>query len=294
MPEVPVRDAATIMVVRDTEAGSGIEVLMLRRNARSDWLGGAHLFPGGAVDDEDRAEELAARCSGRSEEEANRLLGTETGGRGIFVAAIRECFEEAGLLLADDKDGPLSFGEARVAGRFEEWRRKLNSNETRFADICRRESLTLALDRLGYFSHWITPAGAPRRYDTRFFVAVLPAGQTALHDDAEVVDSIWMSPADALGRHVAGEIDMMFPTVKNLEAISGFRRSEELMAAASDRAEVPTIMPRVVVDGSEVRFLLPGEDGYEKADGLPPGESFPDLPARLRRHDGRPPGETQT
>lgn len=293
MPEVPVRDAATIMVVRDSEAGTGIEVLMLRRNARSDWVGGAHLFPGGAVDDEDRAEEIAARCTGRSAEEADRLLGTAAGGRGLFVAAMRECFEEAGILIADTEEGPLSFEDPPVAERFEEWRRKLNSNETPFVAICRHESLTLALDRLGYFSHWITPDGSPRRYDTRFFVAVLPAGQTALHDDAEVVDSIWMSPAEALGRQAAGDIDMMFPTVKNLEAISHFWRSEELMAATAT-AEVPTILPRVVVDGSEMRFLLPGDDGYEETAAPPDGAPFPDLPTRLRQPGGRPPGAARS
>jgi len=243
---VPVRDASTIMVVRDAKDGAGIEVLMLRRNARSAWVGGAHLFPGGAVDADDGSEETVAFCAGRSDEEASRLLGVERGGRGFFVAAVRECYEEAGLLLANGPDGPLSFEDPAVAARFEEWRRRLNRHETRLADICRAESLTLALDTLGYFSHWITPEGSPRRYDTRFFVAVVPDGQTALHDDSEVVDSTWIRPEEALARHREGTIDMMFPTVKNLEAIARFERAGDVVAAAA-AAEVPTVLPRISV-----------------------------------------------
>jgi 8-oxo-dGTP pyrophosphatase MutT (NUDIX family) len=280
---VPVKDASTIMVLRDVETGPGIEVLMLRRNSRSDWVGGAHLFPGGAVDEEDHSDEVAAVCSGRSDEEASAALGVDKGGRGFFVAAIRECYEEAGILLARRDDGKaLSFEDAATAARFEEWRRRLNADETRLATICHHESLTLALDTLGYFSHWITPEGSPRRYDTRFFVAVLPPGQTALHDDREVVDSTWIRPGEALARHRDGTIDMMFPTMKNLQAVDRFERAEDVLAAAA-AAEVPTVLPRVTVeDDGGVRILLPGDEGYDDATGLVGGAQFPDLPRRMR------------
>jgi 8-oxo-dGTP pyrophosphatase MutT (NUDIX family) len=278
-PLVP-RDAATIMLVRDVSAqtgGTDMQVLMLRRNAQSVWVAGAHLFPGGAVDPDDGSEETARHCAGRDDAEASRILGIKKGGRSFFVAAVRECFEEAGILLALTGGEALSFADAEVAGRFVEHRRRLNAGEVRLADICAAENLSLDLDRVAYFSHWITPEGAPRRYDTRFFVGVVPEGQEALHDDSEVVASTWIEPAAALDRHRAGELDLMFPTMKNLEAIGRFRRAADLMTAAA-AAEVPAILPRITVEGDGVRIVLPGDDGYEDATGLPPGVPFPDRP----------------
>jgi len=268
------------MLVRDVsgaDGGTAMEVLMLRRNAQSVWVAGAHLFPGGAVDPEDGSEEIARCCAGRDDVEASRILGIAHGGRSFFVAAVRECFEEAGILLALSAGEPLSFADVEVARRFREHRRRLNAGEARLVDICAAENLSLALDRIGYFSHWITPEGAPRRYDTRFFVGVVPEGQEALHDDAEVVASTWIEPAAALDRHRAGELDLMFPTMKNLEAIGRFHRVADLMAAAA-AAEVPATLPRITVEDEGVRIVLPGDDGYEDATGLPPGVAFPDRP----------------
>jgi 8-oxo-dGTP pyrophosphatase MutT (NUDIX family) len=292
-PPVVLRDAATIMLVRDVARAGGdaggdagdttMEVLMLRRNAQSVWVGGAHLFPGGAVDPEDAGEATAQVCAGRSDAEASRILGIERSGRSFFVAAVRECFEEAGILLALSGGEPLSFADAEVERRFVEHRRRLNAGETRLTDICTAENLQLDLDRVAYFSHWITPEGAPRRYDTRFFVGVMPEGQEALHDDSEVVASTWIEPAAALRRHLAGELDLMFPTVKNLEAIGRFDSAADLMAAAA-AAEVPAILPRITVEGEGVRIVLPGDPGYEDATGLPPGVPFPDRAQPLATH----------
>jgi 8-oxo-dGTP pyrophosphatase MutT (NUDIX family) len=288
-PPVVLRDAATIMLVRDVARAGGdagdttMEVLMLRRNAQSVWVGGAHLFPGGAVDPEDAGEATAQVCAGRSDAEASRILGIERGGRSFFVAAVRECFEEAGILLALSGGEPLSFADVEVERRFVEHRRRLNAGETRLTDICTAENLQLDLDRVAYFSHWITPEGAPRRYDTRFFVGVMPEGQEALHDDSEVVASTWIEPAAALRRHLAGELDLMFPTVKNLEAIGRFDSAADLMAAAA-AAEVPAILPRITVEGEGVRIVLPGDPGYEDATGLPAGVPFPDRPQPLATH----------
>jgi 8-oxo-dGTP pyrophosphatase MutT (NUDIX family) len=281
-PLVP-RDAATIMVVRDLVkgpgGGGGMQVLMLRRNANSVWVAGAHLFPGGAVDPEDAGEAIARACAGRDDAEASRILGIESGGRSFFVAAVRECFEEAGILLALDGGKPLSFGDPEVARRFVEHRRRLNADQTSLAAICDLEGLELDLDGVCYFSHWITPEGSPRRYDTRFFVGVMPDAQEALHDDAEVVASTWIEPGEAIARHHAGELDLMFPTMKNLEAISRFPSASDLMRAAA-AAEVPAILPRLTVDGEGVRIVLPGDPGYEEATGLPPGVPYPDRPMR--------------
>lgn len=292
-PPIVPRDAATVMLVRDVfrdrdagesaDGAGAMQVLMLRRNSESIWVAGAHLFPGGAVDPEDGSEATARVCAGRDDAEASRILGIEGGGRSFFVAAVRECFEEAGILLGIAGDEPLSFADPEVAGRFVEHRRQLNADETSLAAICALEHIQLDLDRVCYFSHWITPEGSPRRYDTRFFVAVVPEAQEALHDDFEVVASTWLEPGEALARHRAGEIDLMFPTEKNLEAISRFTTAGDLMAAAA-AVEVPAILPRLTADGDGVRIVLPGDPGYEEATGLPAGVPYPDRPQPRSAH----------
>jgi 8-oxo-dGTP pyrophosphatase MutT (NUDIX family) len=260
-----------------------MEVLMLRRNSRSVWVGGAHLFPGGGVDAEDRGDEIGRYCCGRDDTDASHLLGIEQGGRGYFVAAVRECFEEAGVLLGLRGGEPLSFAEPASKERFVEHRRRLNAGEVTLAGICAEEGILLDLERVSYFSHWITPEGAPRRYDTRFFVGVVPATQEALHDNSEVVATTWIEPNEAVERHHAGELDIMFPTIMNLEAIGRFSCCADLMAAAA-AAEVPAILPRITVAGAGVRIVLPGDPGYDDATGLPPGVEFPDRPQHVRRN----------
>ncbi len=274
------RDAATVMIVRDlpVAGGSRLEVLMLRRNSRSGWVAGVHLFPGGAVDAEDGSPQIARYCNGPEDAEAGRALGVGSGGRRFFVAAVRESFEEAGILLASAGGLPLSFADDEVAHRFTEHRRRLNAGETGIADICAAEGLRLELGSLVYFSHWITPEGSPRRYDTRFFVGVLPEGQEALHDDTEVVASTWIEPAAAIERHLAGEIDLWLPTMKNLEGLGRFATSAELMSSVAAATMVPVILPRFSMEGEVARLLLPGDDGYEEAGGLSPGVAFPDRP----------------
>jgi 8-oxo-dGTP pyrophosphatase MutT (NUDIX family) len=272
---VAARDAATIMLVRDakSEDGPALEVCMLQRHLDSDFVGGAYVFPGGKVDDEDRTPAAEEACALRSDAEASALLGVESGGLAFWVAALRECFEEAGVLLAytgDDAPGDDTLLTAHDPGtrrRLAALRVALNASEVRFLDACRGEGLRLATDRVHYFSHWITPEAAPKRYDTRFFVAALPPGQVPIHDDHETVDTVWVRPDDALARAKAGEFDLIFPTMKNLEAISRFATSGELLAAAAAVERVPTVLPRVVVDERGFRIVLPGDPGYEEAVG---------------------------
>jgi UPF0716 family protein affecting phage T7 exclusion/8-oxo-dGTP pyrophosphatase MutT (NUDIX family) len=277
-PGPSVRDAATVMLVRDGAAG--MEVFLLRRNLNSDFVGGAYVFPGGAVDDADRAADLEAICDGRTDAEASRILGVSHGGLAFWVAAIRECFEESGVLLAQRDGGPeagrvISFRDEAVAARFRVYRDALNAGSLRLVDLCRAEGLRLDVRRIHYFSHWITPLGAPRRYDTRFFVAAAPPEQVPLHDDRETIAQLWITPLAALERQARGELEMLLPTMKNLEAISRFQRAAELLAAASAIEAVPAIQPRVIRDGEGVRIVLPGDEGYDgAADGALPG-GFP-------------------
>ncbi len=288
---VAARDAATIMLVRDALVGDGpaLEVCMLQRHLNSDFVGGAYVFPGGKVDDEDRTPAAEEACALRSDAEASAMLGVGSGGLAFWVAALRECFEEAGVLLAYRGDGPgaddtvLEAHDADTRHRLAAMRVALNAGEVRFLDACRREGLRLATDRVHYFSHWITPEPAPKRYDTRFFVAAVPAGQVPIHDDYETVDTVWVRPDDALARAKAGEFDLIFPTMKNLEAISRFTTSGELLAAAAAVERVPTVLPRVVADERGFRILLPGDPGYDEAiaEGPDPGRGRSMTPSEV-------------
>lgn len=269
------RPAATVMVVRDGEEGKApLEVLMVRRNLAADFVGGAFVFPGGAVEGSDGTPEAAETCAGRDDGDASVVLGLESGGLAFWVAALRECFEEAGLLLAYEADGSLlSLAEPDVEARFGLLRAELNAGRCSLVDICRSERLALAADRLHYFAHWITPEGAPRRYDTRFFVAAAPPDQTSAHDAGETVADVWVSPAEALRRHRRGDIELIFPTIRMLQAIGRFTTSAELLAAAAALDTVPAVLPRVVADGRGLRILLPGDPGYEDVAASPsPGD----------------------
>ena len=276
---IAARDAATIMLVRDaqSEAGPALEVCMLQRHLNSDFVGGAYVFPGGKVDDDDRTPAAEEACALRSDAEASDMLGVDSGGLAFWVAALRECFEEAGVLLAYRADGStgdhtvLEAPDLDTRGRLAALRVALNAGDVRFLEACRDEGLRLATDRVHYFSHWITPEPAPKRYDTRFFVAALPPGQEPIHDDHETVDTVWVRPDEALARARAGEFDLIFPTMKNLEAISRFATSGDLLAAAAAVERVPTVLPRVVADERGFRILLPGDPGYDEAVGDPGG-----------------------
>lgn len=273
MTEVQVRDAATVMLVRDGD--DGLEVFMLRRNLDSAFVAGAYVFPGGAVDPEDADDPLLDElCVGRTDPDASRSLGVERGGLAYWVAAIRESFEEAGVLLAHTPGGEfVSFAESDVEERFADHRVAVDAGRVRLAEVCRAEGLTLAVAELHYFSHWITPKGPPRRYDTRFFVCRAPAGQEPLHDDGETIASLWTRPADALAAHGRGELDMILPTIRNLQAIGRFDSADEVLAAAAAIDEVPTMLPVVTEvppedvarGGAGIRILLPGDDGYDEA-----------------------------
>jgi 8-oxo-dGTP pyrophosphatase MutT (NUDIX family) len=243
------REAATVMLVRDDP---DLEVFMLRRNLNADWVGGAYVFPGGAVDEGDRAPAVLARCRDRSDADACTRLGVATAGLGFWVAAVRETFEEAGVLLARTAatGAPVDPSSAIL----ETLRDDLNQGRLTFEAFLEAEDLVVDVGALHYFSHWITPEGNHRRYDTRFFVAAAPDGHAYLHDDAETVASIWIRPADALAAGDRGELDLIFPTRKSLESLGRFDHAAELLDAVS-RAEPP----RVVREFGGTRVALPGD-----------------------------------
>lgn len=260
--EVPVRNAATVMLVRDGD--DGIEVFMLRRNLDSDFVGGAYVFPGGAVDFADGSADVEAICLDRADADASAVLGLDRGGLSFWVAAIRESFEEAGLLLAVDGHGEmLSFEDPDVNERFVEHRRAVDTGERSLVEVAREEGLRLATGGIHYFSRWITPYGAPRRYDTRFFVAHPPEGQVPVHDDHEVIANLWIRPTDALERHAAGEFELIFPTVRSLEALARFTKAEDVVQHAATIAHIDPVLPTIVDSDHGLRIVLPGDELYD-------------------------------
>jgi 8-oxo-dGTP pyrophosphatase MutT (NUDIX family) len=264
---VELRDAATVLILRD--GVDGLEVFMLRRNLNSDFVGGAYVFPGGAVDPEDRHTDLEPVCEGRTDADASRRLGIGSGGLAFWVAAIRESFEEAGVLLAYDQDGIVDLDDAASAERWSAHRRQVDDGELTMVELCRLEGLRLAVDGMHYFSHWITPEGSPRRYDTRFFLAAAPENQTPLHDDRETIANEWLRPADALARVDSGELTMMPPTVASLRAIARFDTAAAALDAAREITHVPEVLPRIIADGGGMRIVLPGDPSYDGPQAVP-------------------------
>jgi 8-oxo-dGTP pyrophosphatase MutT (NUDIX family) len=207
---VPIRDASTVMLVRD--GLDGVEVFLMRRHLRSVFTAGAHVFPGGAVDDSDHVP----------------------GADPFVVAAIRESFEEAGALLAlDGEDELADLRDPEVAARFAAHRLTVHGGERALLDILEEEGLRPAYAALHFFSRWITPPGAPRRYDTRFFVAAAPLNQTYVHDDVELIDSGWFLPQEALDRFRAGELELIRPTEVSLEALAVHDTVADVLASVA-------------------------------------------------------------
>ncbi|MEI6571042.1 MAG: hypothetical protein WCO36_06395 [Actinomycetes bacterium] len=253
----PAREAATVMLVRDAP---DLEVFMLRRNLGALWVGGAHVFPGGAVDTDDRHERLLSRCDGPNDVTASRLLGHDSGGLGYWVAAIRETFEEAGVLLARHSDGSLIDPRESAWGRLAEARDALNAGDCSFTEVVESEDLLLACSSLMLFSHWITPVDIPRRYDTWFFVAAAPEGHAYLHDDGETVESAWKRPPDAVAEAERDEINLILPTRRSLDALSHFRSTDGLFSHIEEHAgEGNERLPMVLDIAGGERLVLPGE-----------------------------------
>lgn len=221
------RLAATILLVRDGAVGP--EVFMMQRPGGVDFPD-LHVFPGGKVDEGDFVPDL---LEGLADGDANLQLGLPAGGLRYWVAAIRECFEECGVLLAY-RDGELiRWRDDREAARFNDYRQQLIEGTISMTALCRLERLRLAADRVRYFSHWITPEQAPRRFDTRFFIAAMPADQQTLAHHWESTAAEWVRPSDALTAYQHGRWQMISPTLTTLESIVGFGDSRSMLEAVA-------------------------------------------------------------
>ena len=241
---VPLRSAATVLLIDDRP---DLQVFMMKRNVNTAFAGGMWVFPGGSVDLGDTAENYGDYCVHRSEAQACEALGLDRGGLAFYVAAIREAFEEAGILLALHRGDHslLQLDSPATIQRFEAHRDGVNAASLDFLEVLNRESLILDAATMHYVARWITPVGPPRRFDTRFFVARMPTWQQPIHDDHELVHSSWMAPAEILALAERKEISLMPPTMRMVECLAQFASTAAVMASAE--ANLPDI--RVPMNG---------------------------------------------
>jgi 8-oxo-dGTP pyrophosphatase MutT (NUDIX family) len=240
------------MLVRD--AARGLEVLMVERHHQIDFATGALVFPGGQVDAADADPALAACASG--------VAGLSEEARALRMAAIRETFEECGVLLARRPGGAALVDAATLSGVEARHRKALLAGERTLAEVVAGEGLELACEPLVPFAHWITPVFMPKRFDTWFFLVAAPPDQVALHDGHESVDSVWITPAEAEAERAAGRRTIIFPTLLNVRKVGRAKTVAEALANARSQPIV-TVLPRIEKRGDVPTMVLPADAGYD-------------------------------
>lgn len=262
MPNEMITPAATVLVIRDSK--DGIEVFLVERSNRPPF-GNLYVFPGGKIDKSDGDPRALSLCRSISDYDASALLGIKKRGLSYWVACVRECFEEVGILLAEKKDRSKLDLDGNEKYKYQQYRKDLLDGKISFYDICAKEGLELLTENIAPFSHWITPALELKRFDTRFFIACLPDNQTGIHDGNELVNSLWISPKEALKKAYAGEMNMIMPTIKNLEQCIGFNTTNELLLHQKNltNEDIPPILPKFFKKDGNWVGLLPGDEGYD-------------------------------
>ncbi|AOY91717.1 NUDIX hydrolase [Cupriavidus sp. USMAA2-4] len=259
------RSAASVLVLRDSPAGP--EVLMVRRAERdNDRSSGAYVFPGGTLDAQDR--DLHAHAAGLDDSSASQRLGLAAGGLDFYLAAVRECFEEAGLLFAYGTGPEPLVPDQLLPDQLALLRAAARRGGPGLAQACAQIGLRLAVDRLAYHSYWLTPPGLPKRFDTRFFVAIAPPGQVALHDGDEVVEHCWIRPSEAI--HPDHGLKLVNATRRNLAAIAHFESAQACFDFSAQRRDIACIMPRIGLGAGGPRPVMPDEACYAEIGRIDP------------------------
>ena len=246
-PAVPVepRAAATIVLLRD--GASDMEVLLMRRSRKAGFVPGAYVFPGGRVDNSDALPAVVSLLDDLDPDSARERLEHEGEPPAIayYLAALREAFEETGIMvgLREDGSAPPTAAEDPTV---DEIRDALMGDRIGFDEAITRLGCRIAGDTIEYIAHWITPEPEPRRYDTRFFAAKVRAGATPIVDPREMTDALWLSPHEALDRLDRGELPMVFPTIKTIEALSRYDSADDALEGYGAEP-VRTILPTLVV-----------------------------------------------
>jgi 8-oxo-dGTP pyrophosphatase MutT (NUDIX family) len=249
------RPASTILLLRDATARKEIEVFMMVRHYEIDFNSGALVFPGGSVDKGDN--EIIANSALYSSGE-----GLDAGELAFRIAAVRETFEESGILLARPK-GSTALVDARRASEIEAAHRAdLCDGKTSFLKVLTDNGMLLALDELVPYAHWITPDGMPKRFDTWFFLAAAPPDQLGAHDGKESTDSIWVSPREALEGGETGRFKLPFPTTRNLIKL-GKQASVKAALDDSRGRKVVTVTPVMTRTDKGRQLRIPLEAGYD-------------------------------
>ena len=240
------KPAATIALLR--EGAGELEVLLLRRVRSSGVVPGAWVFPGGRVDRDDAGAELVARLDGLSAGDASERLGlapdADPPALAYYIAAIREAFEETGILVGRDADGEAPRPAARDA-EVQRLRERLLEDEDSFPLLLDQMGCRMDAASVEYIAHWITPEAEPRRFNTRFFAAAVPPGMESLHHTREMSDAVWIAPREALRRNREGRFPMVFPTIKTLSALEPHPTPDAALRSFQEKT-IPTIMPRLV------------------------------------------------
>ncbi len=241
MEPVTPRPAATLILVR--EGPKSPEVLLMKRGAGARFMPGTYVFAGGAVDPGDTGPEVYALSPHLSDERASATLKMQRDGLAYYVAAVREALEECGLLLAYEADGAIVKLSHREEVELHDLRNRLNRQHVNLLQLCGAQGWRLALDRLHYLAHWITPPGATIRFDTRFFICRAPEDQTASLASEEMSALIWRTAAEALDQGDRGEITLVYATREMLKEIADFAHVHTLLEYASQPREITTVLP---------------------------------------------------
>ena len=246
--DAPLIPAATVLIVRDTEAG--LEVFMVVRHHQIDFASGALVFPGGKIEAADFDAGLRAHCAG-----ATGLDDKELAYR---VGSIREAFEECGILLAREKGADTFISAARLQA-LSGWRDRFNNRDATMCAFAEAEDLEFAVDALGHFAHWVTPDMMKKRFDTYFYLARAPVDHIGVHDGSESVDSVWITPDQALKDAEAGTRTIIFPTRMNIEKLAASADVDEALAGCGG---VVTVKPFIEQDGDKRFLRIQANAGY--------------------------------
>lgn len=259
-----IRRAASLLLPRD--GPHGVELLLMRRPERdNDFRSGVCVFPGGVLDAADA--QCHRWCFGLDDATASRRLGLRDGGLDYFIAALRECFEEVGLLCVCRDDG-AAIDLSAHGDALRDWRLRLHRGDARIADLCEHFDWRLDLRDIAYFSHWLTPVTRPKRFDTRFFVKLAPSAQQATPDLGEALELLWLTPDEALAPQRG--LKLLNVTQQTLKAMRGFERAGDAVRHAIELRGVTRIFPRPALGPDGPRFIINGEPAYDEVERLDP------------------------
>jgi len=264
MVSIP-KKAATVILLKEIKP-EGFEIFLLKRHEKSSFFGGNFVYPGGRVDREDGSLEICAQCKGVSPEEAHQLFGgalPPDESLAHWVAAIRELFEEAGVLLAYDHTGKfIHFKDPATQEKASHYRDLIHKGKMNICQVAQEEKVYFALDQLHYYAHWITPEARSERFDTRFFLACHPEGQEATYDQKETTLGVWLTPSQALEENLKGTTALSPPTLKTLEDLSRFTSVTEVFKALR-KTEIQPILPILTKINDESLLIFPWDPEYE-------------------------------